>query len=96
MVQRTGGKKRKARHKLTKNISLKGKIKISEYLKQLKDGDKVKVLLEPSVHKGFYHLKYYGKNGIVKGKDGECYKVLIKDFKKEKTLIVHPVHLRKV
>ena len=95
MVKRIGGRKRKARHKLSKNVSLKGKIKISEYLKELNNGDKVQVLLEPAVHKGCYHLKFYGKRGIVNGKEGECYKVLIKDFKKEKTLIVHPVHLKK-
>jgi large subunit ribosomal protein L21e len=96
MAKRVGGSKRKARHKLTKNVSLRGKIKISEYLKQLNTGDRVQVLLEAAVHKGQYHLRYYGKMGIINGKDGECYKVLIKDFTKEKILVVHPVHLKKI
>ena len=30
-----------------------------------------------------------------KGKKGNCYEVLIKDGGKEKTLIVHPIHLKK-
>ena len=38
----------------------------------------------------------HSKTGIVKGKKGSCYEINIKDGKKEKILIIHPVHLKRV
>lgn len=52
--------------------------------------------VEPAVHKGMYDPKYMGKAGIIKRKNGRCYEVNIKDGKKEKCLIVHPVHLKRL
>ena len=47
------------------------------------------------MQKGMYHSRFYGKMGVVKGKKGRCYEVMITDGSKQKTLIVHPVHLKK-
>ena len=52
--------------------------------------------LDSSVHKGMYFRRYHGKIGVVRGKRGMCYETLIKDNNKEKTLIIHPIHLTKV
>lgn len=51
--------------------------------------------VEPAVHKGMYHPRFLGKTGKVIGKQGKCYKIAFKDINKEKTLLVHPVHLTK-
>jgi len=95
MVQRTGGFRRKTRHKLSKCQREKGKIGLSKYFKQLNEGDKVKLKAEPAVQKGMYHPRFHGKVGVVQRKKGSCYEVLIKDDSMPKTLIVHPVHLMK-
>lgn len=95
MASRIGGQRRKSRYKLTKDINKKGKISITKYMQKFSEGDKVYLDMEPAVQKGAYHAKYKGKIGIVKNKSGECYGVNIKDGDKEKTLIVHPVHLTK-
>tara|TARA_Y100000310_G_C20057825_1_gene523561 strand:- start:185 stop:331 length:147 start_codon:yes stop_codon:yes gene_type:complete len=47
------------------------------------------------VQRGMYHSRFYGKSGSIKGKQGRCYEVLITDGSKQKTLIVHPVHLKR-
>lgn len=95
MAQRTGNFRRKTRSKLKKNIRNKGKISIIRYLQRFNIGDKVHLVAEPAVQKGMYHPDFHGRTGVVKNKRGDCYEILIKVGKKEKTLIVHPIHLKK-
>jgi len=95
MAKRIGGARRKTRHKFSKSIRKKGKVSIREYLQNFKPGDKVSLSVEPSVHKGMYYRRFLSKIATVKSKKGRCYEVLIKDGKKTKTLIVHPVHVKK-
>jgi len=87
---------RKSRQKLSKNIRQRGKIKISDFLQKFKQGDRVALKAEPAYQKGQYFLRFHGKTGTVTKQRGECYEVKIKDFTKEKTVVVHPVHLKRV
>lgn len=96
MVQRTGGLRRKTRSKLKKNVRMKGKISIRNYLQSFETNDKVALVMEPSLHMGIYHPRFQGDIGVVVGKQGTCYRIRIIDGKMEKFFIVHPVHLRKV
>jgi len=88
-----GGFRRKTRYKLKKQEGTKGKISISRYFKRFKEGDTVVLKPEPSVHAGMPYPRFQGKSGLVVGKQGECYKVMIKDGSMEKMIIVHPIHL---
>jgi len=96
MVKRIGGFRRKTRHKLKKPVRRRGKVPISRYFQDFKKDDKVQLVAEPSIHKGLYFPKYHGKYGTIKGKKGRCYEVKIKAVKKEKIIIVHPVHLKRI
>ena len=96
MVTRKGGIRRKTRYKLRKEKRHRGKISLSHYFQSFNTGDKVSLNAEPAVQKGFYHPRFMGKSGIIKGKRGNCYEVSISDGSKEKTLIVHPVHLKRL
>ncbi|MBW2987713.1 50S ribosomal protein L21e [Candidatus Woesearchaeota archaeon] len=96
MVTRIGGFRRKSRYKFKKKRRFKGKLSLKRFLQQLNTGDKVTLNLDSAYQRGMYHPRFHGKSGVVKGKIGRCYNVQIKDGQKEKTLIVHPVHLRKV
>ena len=95
MVKRIGGFRRKTRNKLKKPTGKKGKISIKNYFQRFKIGEKVVLKAEPAVQKGMYFPRFHARTGVVKGKKGECYEVLIKDGGKEKTLIIHPVHLQR-
>lgn len=94
MVRKIGGPRRKSRYKLKKERREKGKISVSRFMQSFEAGQRVNLSIEPSIHKGAYHLRFIGKTGIIKGKRGNCYEVCIHDGGKEKLLIVHPVHLK--
>lgn len=94
MGSNSGGSKRKSRYKLKKERRTKGKISVSRYMQTFDMGQKVHLILESSLHKGEFHLRFMGKTGTVKGVRGKCYEVAIDDKGKEKMLLIHPVHLR--
>lgn len=96
MTKRIGGFRRKTRHKLTKKAKYKGKISLRKYFQSFEAGDKVLLKAEPAIHKGMYNPRYHSKIGTVISRTGKCYKLEIKDKNKTKTLIVHPVHLRRL
>lgn len=96
MVTRTGSTRRKARKRLTKTRRTKGKISLTKYFAVFKPDEKVVLKAEPAVQKGMYHIRFHGKVGTVKGKQGRCYQVQIKDGSKKKVLIINPVHLQRV
>ena len=95
-MARIGGVRRSKSSLLTKGSRKKGKISLKAYLAEYKEGDKVALGYEPAVFEGTYCPRFVGKSGVVLSKRGTCYEVRIKDFNKEKTLIVHPVHLKKL
>ncbi|MBT4334799.1 50S ribosomal protein L21e [archaeon] len=95
MVTRIGGFRRKTRAKLRKTVRTKGKISVSKFAHKFEDGEKVYLVLEPAVQKGSFHPRFYGKAGVINGKQGSNYYVDIKDGNKKKKLLSHPIHLRK-
>jgi large subunit ribosomal protein L21e len=98
MVQKIGGARRKTRSKMTKRLREKSKLSINRYFQSFNIGDKVVLKAEPSVQQGIYPVRrFHGKIGTIREKMTRCYKVAIRDQdKKEKILIVHPVHMKKV
>jgi large subunit ribosomal protein L21e len=78
-----------------KRIREKGKIKLSEYLKELNDGDRVCIVEEKSVCSSF-PKRFQGRSGVVASSRGKYKVVKLNDGNKEKTFIVHPVHLKKL
>ena len=75
---------------------MKGKLQVSKFVKKLEIGEMVQLVGQPSIVKGIYFRRFHGRTGTITGKQGECYKVHIKDGGKDKTLIVAAVHLNKV
>ncbi len=73
----------------------KGKIKLSNYFQEFKQGDRVAVKQELALQPKFPR-KLQGRSGVVMNKRGNCYIVEIKDLNKPKTYIIHPVHLLKL
>ena len=94
MVKRIGTARRKTRHLLKKGFRERGKISLKKFFQEFKVGQKVILKAEPGYQKGLYHPRFHGRHGIVKGKQGNAYLVEVKDIKKTKTVLVHPVHLK--
>ncbi len=95
-MKRVGGFRRKTRHKLKKSKRERGKISITRYLQEFQPGEKVCLKAEPAVQKAMYFPRFHGRTGVVKGKRGSCYEIEIKDGNKIKTIIAHPVHLKRI
>jgi|TARA_B100002003_G_C14024265_1_gene493895 large subunit ribosomal protein L21e len=94
-MNRKGGPRRKTRNKLKVPTKSKGKISIRKILKTFKIGDKVQLVADGSVQGGMFPLRFYGKNGVIKAKQGRSYLVDMNDRTKKKTFIVRPVHLKR-
>ncbi|HME87325.1 MAG TPA: 50S ribosomal protein L21e, partial [Candidatus Nanoarchaeia archaeon] len=73
----------------------RGKFSLTRYFQAFKTGDKVLLKAEPSIHNGMYYRRFHARSGIITGKQGRCYTIQIQDLGKKKSVIVHPVHLRK-
>ena len=95
-MKRIGSSRRKTRSKFRKNIRKKGKVSLTKYLQTFKIGDRVALKAEPAVQKALYFQRFHGKVGKIKGKRGNCYEVIIKEGSKEKIIITHPIHLKKI
>ena len=76
-----------------KSVREKGKISLSQYFQEFKKGDRVAVKRELSLRPKF-PKQLQGRSGVVEGNRGSSYIVKINDMNKEKTYIIHPVHLR--
>lgn len=78
-----------------KQVRTKGKIKLSNYFQEFKQGDRIAVVRELATQPKF-PKQLQGRSGIITGKRGKSYIVRIKDLNKEKTYIIHPVNLKKL
>ena len=95
MVKRIGTSQRKTRHKFTKHHRQRGKMSVNHYLQQLNSGDTVNLIIDSAVQHGRFFSRFHGMTGTVTGQRGFCYEVRINDHGKEKTVYVHPIHLKK-
>jgi len=95
MVKRIGSLQRKTRHKFMQHFREKGKISLSRFFQEFKEGELVDLKISPIVQAGRFFRRFHGMSGVVMGKRGFCYEVKINDCGKEKLLMVHPMHMHK-
>ncbi|MCS7373805.1 MAG: 50S ribosomal protein L21e [archaeon GB-1867-097] len=94
MVKRSKGYRSKTRKLLRKKPRERGLYSLSRILYEYRKGEKVSIIIDPSVHKGMPHKRYHGKIGIILGRRGRAYIIETYLGEKKKTLIVPPQHLR--
>jgi len=90
------GFRRKTRNKLKKHFRERSKFKVNRLLQRFNIGDKVLLKIEPSFHKGMFLPRFQGLAGIIQKTRGVCYEVKIQDGNKEKKVVAHPAHLRRL
>ena len=78
-----------------KQMKTRGKLSLSNYFQEFKNGDRVSVVREHAVQPKF-PTTIQGRSGVINGKRGSSYIVKIKDLNKEKIYIIHPIHLRRL
>ena len=95
MVRRSKGIRSKSRNILRKNVRQKGMPPITRSFARFEEGERVNIVIEPSVHGGMPHVRFQGQCGIIVGMQGNAYLVDLKHGNKQKQLIVRPEHLKK-
>ncbi|RMD67357.1 50S ribosomal protein L21e, partial [Candidatus Pacearchaeota archaeon] len=73
----------------------KGKFSFSRYFQKFKEGDRVAVVRDLTFPFA-YPRRLQGKTGVVIGKRGKAYCLLIKDLNKEKKYCIEPIHLKRI
>lgn len=97
MVKAPRGTRHRTRKLLRKNIREKGAVpSLSLLMIEYKEGDRVHIVINPSIHRGMPHRRFHGRTGVVVGKRGKSYIVKVYLGDKEKTLFVRPEHFRPV
>lgn len=95
MVRAPRGFRHGTRKLLRKSVRERGSVPpLSLLMVNYNVGDRVHIVVNPSVHAGMPHRRYHGRTGVVVGKRGKCYVVKVMLGDKEKTLFVRPEHLR--
>ena len=95
MVRRSKGTRSKTRRLLRKKPRQRGTPSTTRVFQVFEVGDKANIIIDPSVHRGQPHNRFYGLTGTVMGKQGKSYLIEVKSGNKKKTLIIRPEHLRK-
>ena len=95
-MKRSKGTRQGTRKIFRKKPSERGLIPINKALKEFEEGEKVKIKIEPSVHKGQPHRRFQGKIGVIEGKLGSAFVVEVKDGGKKKKVITRSEHLEEV
>jgi ribosomal protein L21E len=81
--------------KKVKTIREKGKIKLSRYFQEFKNGDKVAVVSDVALQPQF-PKRIHGSTGVIIGKRGNANVIQIRTQGKEKQFLIKPVHLIKI
>ena len=92
-MKRSKGYRSRTRTLLRKKPRERGKIGLSRILRAYQPGEKVTILIEPSVHKGMPHRRYHGRVGIIHSKRGKSYVVNVEMGSQTKQIIARPEHL---
>jgi len=80
---------------LTKSPRERGAVpSLSYILIDYKIGDRVHIVINPSIHSSMPHRRYHGKTGVISGKRDDAYEVKVTLGNKVKTIYVRPEHLR--
>jgi large subunit ribosomal protein L21e len=78
-----------------RRIREKGKLRLSQYFKNIEDGSDVAIVPDAGIRASF-PKRIKGMSGKVLGTRGKFKLVGIKDGNKAKTFIIHPIHLKKL
>jgi large subunit ribosomal protein L21e len=92
-MKATKGTRTKTRNLLRKKPRARGLSPITKAMQVFDEGDKVNIVIDPSVHKGMPFSRFHGLTGTVIGRRGAAFEVRVKDGNKDKIVIARPEHL---
>lgn len=94
-MQASRGTRTKTRQLLKKKPRARGLPPITRKFQIFENGERVNIIIDPSVHKGMPFSRFHGLTGIVAGRRGAAYEVCVKSGDKTKMVVARPEHLVK-
>lgn len=94
-MQASRGTRTKTRQVLKKNVRARGLSPITKAFQTFEAGEKVNIIIDPSVHKGMPFSRFHGLTGVIIGPRGAAYEVSVKDGNKTRIVVARPEHLVK-
>lgn len=89
------GTRKKTRKILSKKPRNRGLSPITMGMQQFEAGEKVNIIIDPSVHGGMPFSRFHGLTGVVVGQRGDAFEVNVKAGNKTKMVVARPEHLRR-
>ena len=93
-MRRAKGYRSRTRKLFTKTARRKGLTSLGYLLHEYVEGEKVRIHVNPSVHKGMPHRRFHGKIGTILEKRGRAYVVMLRDGDLVKKVIALPDHIK--
>ena len=92
-MQASSGTRTKTRNKLKKSVRARGLSPLTNGFQTFETGEKVNIIIDPSIHKGMPFSRFHGLTGVIVGERGAAYEVSVKDGNKTKMVVARPEHL---
>jgi len=92
-MQASRGTRTKTRKLIQKKPRARGLSPITKAFQVFEAGEKVNIIVDPSVHKGMPFSRFHGLTGVIIGPRGAAYEVSVKDGNKTKIVVARPEHL---
>lgn len=96
MVQASRGTRKKTRSMMRKSPRDRGHSPVTREFQSFEKGERVNIVIDPSVHKGMPFSRFQGLTGTVDSRQGAAVVVHVKSGNKMKTVVARPEHLTKV
>jgi large subunit ribosomal protein L21e len=93
-MKKTRGSRTGTRYKLKRNIRERGNLPVTRSIQKFERGERVHIVIEPSIQKGQPHPRFHGRTGTIVEKRGRSYLVEVTEGNAKKLVISAPVHLR--
>ena len=95
MVKASKGIMEKTRQKFRRSPRQRGLSPITRSFQKFEAGERVLILIDSSVQKGWPHHRFHGMTGTVAAKRGRAYVVDVRFGGRTKQAIALPEHLRR-
>ena len=92
-MKKSKGYRARTRRLLKKEPRERGKLRLSKLLYEYQPGNRVSIIIDPSIHKGMPHKRFHGKVGTVVDKRGRSYVISVTQGNAVREIIVRPEHL---
>ncbi len=95
-MKHSKGFRARTRKVFSKHPRRRGLPPLSRLIREYHLGEKVAIVVDPSVHKGMPHRRFHGKIGTVVERRGRAYVIEVRDGGKIKKVIARPEHIKPI